>query len=219
MTVASACSVQFFGRVFPCRFINVNWYCYCPENALESHHLLHESGILQNPHHGLFCSFSPAFLRFLGRKNKKLGLLEVKVRRFCIESTDVLPQEVRCFGQIIRHFPHLLPCFRWNLPNIARISSIIWKMSVLKLTAKYCKTCKNTSKFTLKAMPKFVKIFEGFRSVSVCFFIPSSTGLDRSVQFTSALGIVFVSVGICICNDVSMWKSPAKTFHAVSQFS
>ena len=57
------------------------------------------------------------FTAFSGRKTGNIGLLCHKVRRFCIKSTEVCAQEVRCFCPKTRHFLNLSPHFFSFLPR------------------------------------------------------------------------------------------------------
>ena len=62
---------------------------------------------------------SGLFPTVLRRKNKNLGLFKWKVPRFCPKSTDVLPQEVRCFYVIILLFSPIFRTFTGKIPGFS----------------------------------------------------------------------------------------------------
>ena len=93
-------------------FINVNQCCYRPVKGLESHGVLHWSGIFKIQRFALFGPFSSFFRAFSAGKAKTSdflrqnhGCLPSKVPMFYLKKSDVLAAETRCFQ-------HLLPSFR-----------------------------------------------------------------------------------------------------------
>ena len=166
-------SVQDAESTFFTCFINVNQCCYRPVKALESHGVLHWSGIFKIQRFALFGPFSSFFRAFSAGKAKTSdflrqnhGCLPSKVPMFYLKKSDVLGAETRCFQ-------HLLPSFRPFLRRNAEKTSSRRKISLCKMIFEYCKTYKKASKFTLIPELKFVIIFEGFRA----FLLKFSCGL------------------------------------------
>ena len=98
-------------RFFTC-FTNVNQCRYRLVKTLESHGVLHWSGIFKIQRFALFGPFSSFFRAFSAGKAKTSdflrqnhGCLPSKVPMFYLKKSDVLAAETRCFQ-------HLLPSFR-----------------------------------------------------------------------------------------------------------
>ena len=97
---------------------------------------------------------SGLFPTVLRRKNKNLGLFKWKVPRFCPKSTDVLPQEVRCFYVIILLFSPIFRTFTDKIPGFSpqkfQLTYIHYGHLQQKPPSNWCFSAKD-----------FVKIFEG----------------------------------------------------------
>lgn len=137
-------SVQDAESTFFTCFINVNQCCYRPVKALESHGVLHWSGIFKIQRFALFGPFSSFFRAFSAGKAKTSdflgqnhGCLPSKVPMFYLKKSDVLAAETRCFQ-------HLLPSFRPFSRRNAEKTSSRRKISLCKMIFEYCKTYKKS---------------------------------------------------------------------------
>ena len=122
--------------------------------------------------------FSPVFQAFSFRKWRNIGLLRGKHPRFCLESTDVWVQEVRCFWHIPALPSLLFPRSGGVLrgKNGAEIRGHCRTLSPNLPHSPY-RTHKSTSFSALKGTLHTVRIFEGLHPFSAPHPCPSSQSL------------------------------------------
>ena len=126
--------------------------------------------------------YSHVFQAFSFRKWRNIGLLRGKHPRFCLESTEVWVQEVRCFWHIPA-LPSLL--FRRSGgvlrgKNGAEIRGHCRTLSP-NLPHSPCRTHKSTSFSALEGTLHTVRIFEGLHPFSAPHPCPASQSLLPSI--------------------------------------
>ena len=122
--------------------------------------------------------FSHVFQAFSFRKWRNIGLLRGKHPRFCLESTEVWVQEVRCFWRISTPFP---PLFRSPLGCCAAKTVQKSGGTAVPCTPNLpyppCRTHESASFSALEGTLHIVMIFEGLHPFSAPHPCPSSQSL------------------------------------------
>ena len=133
--------------------------------------------------------FSHVFQAFSFRKWRNIGLLRGKHPRFCLESTEVYVQEVRCFW----HIP-ALPSLLFPRSGGVCAAKTVQKSGgtaapcTPNLPYSPCRTHESASFSALEGILHIVMIFEGLHPFSASLSGPGSGSRNA---------------GVCICEEDS----------------